>query len=151
MACRSASGLPGLGLKHETSWYVSVAVPQFRGLFKYIRARACAATAAIDLSPTGRGAVAGGASVGSVAAFLRLLEYSTGQQLPPAFEHCVCEVLNEDAHWRWLAAGIAVGIALGPAIDTIALLRRSWRRFVARAARFALEPEPRRPAALYGA
>jgi hypothetical protein len=119
-------------------------------------------------------AVGGGVGASVLLGVLRLVHntltapqppipHSAIPSLVPASEDCQCDwrptegqatflakavgaLLSGDGRWDLFVLGILVGLAVGPVIELIYVLRICWSRFVARQLRALLgTPQPRYP------
>lgn len=78
---------------------------------------------------------AGGAASSILVSILRGLLLDHHPEVPLNLP-CECPRFDfelEDLPWATFALGLACGIALGPLIDLLWILRQRWRRFIWRA------------------
>ena len=73
-----------------------------------------------------------GVATSLIVTFLRSLARDpVFESLPVELPTCLEGPLAfEDTPWFFFAAGIAVGVCIGPAIDLLWLWRQRWRRFI---------------------
>ena len=73
-----------------------------------------------------------GGSLSSIAwRFFTDLADSNFHSLPPAPSDCVCPICDT-LDWKSLAGGILIGIAIGPLLEALLVVRQRWSNLVRR-------------------